>query len=346
MDVFKPTFRITPAIMKDVAHLEAAREVIANASLIPAWERQFKQEAMVRQVYHSTHIEGNPLSFSQAQQVVEQGSLPAPARDRDIQEIINYRNVVNYISQQPAIELNAQTLCCMHQLVTDKILPGNQSGAFRQVQVNIVNNHSQQAVFTPPSAKQVPSLVNGFFDWLSSSEGSELPAVLQAGIGHYELVRIHPFVDGNGRTTRVMAMLILYQGGFNKQFFCLDEYYDLDAAAYYAALQQTNETGDLTYWLEYFLHGLAVEFSQVKERVIELSRDHALRKKLGQIALNDRQIKLLKVMEESGQISRADWTTIFPGISDDTILRDLTHLMDKKLVKKKGKTKASVYMLR
>lgn len=346
MDAFSPTFTITPAMLKDVAHLEAARQLIANASLIPAWERQFTQQAVLRQVYHSTHIEGNQLSFSQAQQVVEQGSLSAPSRERDIQEIINYRNVIKYIAQSEVSQLDDQILCNMHKLIVDKILPAQQSGAYRQVDVAIINNQTQQAVFKPPVANQVPGLVRRFFDWLDSPEAAELPAALKAGISHYELVRIHPFVDGNGRTTRVMAMLVLYQAGFDKQFFCLDEYYDQDAGRYYQALQQANEAGDLTAWLEYFLHGLAVEFNQVKERVIELSRDHALKKRLGQIALNDRQVKLLQLMEEYGQISNTDWQPVFNNVSDDTILRDLKGLIDNKLVKKKGKTKASAYVLR
>ncbi len=332
-------------MLRDVSQLEAARELIANASLIPAWERQFKEEAMVRQVFHSTHIEGNPLSFTAAQQVIDGQSIPT-ARDRDIQEIINYRNVVKYINEYRLPQLNPQILLRLHQIIVEKILPPEQAGAFRQVNVAIVNNKTQQNVFKPPASAEVPALVDRFFDWLNSSSAAELPAPLKAAVSHYELVRIHPFVDGNGRTTRVMAMLVLYQGGYDKQFFCLDEYYDRDAAAYYQALQSANETQDLTAWLEYFIHGLAVEFNQVKGRVIELSRDHALKKRVGQIALNDRQIKLLTYIEEFGQIANTDWQQLIPNVSDDTILRDIKDLMTKKLVKKRGKTKAAYYVLK
>jgi Fic family protein len=234
----------------------------------------------------------------------------------------------------------------MHRIIVDRILPPEQAGAYRNVDVAIVNNQTQEPVFKPPPSADVSNLVDRFFNWLNGAQAVELPAPLKAGISHYELVRIHPFVDGNGRTTRVMAMLVLYQEGFDRQFFCLDEYYDQDARTYYQALQTANETQDLTVWLEYFLHGLAMEFNQVKARVIELSRDHALKKRLGQIALNDRQIKLIKFMEEYSQIANTDWQTLFPAVSDDTILRDLKDLMAKKLVKKRGKTKAAHYILR
>jgi Fic family protein len=346
MDPLYPQFTITPAILRDVAQLEAARQMIANASLIPAWERQFRQEAMIRQVYHSTHIEGNKLSFTEAQKVFLQDQTSPASKDRDVQEIINYRNVVKYIHDYKLPQLDGHALCLMHQLIVDRLLPSNQAGAYRQVEVAIINNQTQQKIFQPPLFTQVPELVDRFFTWLNSPQAMQLPAPLRAGIGHYELVRIHPFVDGNGRTTRVMAMLMLYQGGYDKQFFCLDEYYDKDASTYYQALQSANQTGDMTLWLEYFIQGLASEFDQVKQRVIDLSRDHALKKKFGQIALNDRQISLLKFIEEYGQIANTDWQELLPSVSDDTILRDIKDLITKKLLKKRGKTKAAYYVLR
>ncbi len=345
--MFSPQYQITHKILRDVALVEAAKQIIDNASLIPAWERQFQEEAQIRQTYHSTHIEGNRLSFTEAQKVFLDGQgANIIARDRDIQEILNYRNVIKYINEHPNQILNEEQLLLMHQLIVEKLLDQEQAGRYRQVQVAILNNQSKEVVFQPPQYQDVSELITNFFKWLGDPEVVDIPAAIKAGILHYELVRIHPFVDGNGRTARVMAMLLLYQEGYDiRQFFCLDEYYDQDAAAYYAALQTVNDSGEFTQWLEYFVHGLAIEFNRVKERVLELSRDHALKNKLGRISLNDRQVKLLKYMEEYDRIANTDWQRLIPGVSDDTILRDLKDLIKKKLVKKRGKTKASYYIL-
>ena len=345
--MFKPQYQISHKMLRDVALIEAARQIIDNALLIPAWERQFQEEAMVRQTYHSTHIEGNKLSFTEAQKVFLHGdSAEIIARDRDIQEILNYRNVIKYINEHHNVSIDESSFLQMHRLIVEKLLPDNQAGSYREVQVAIVNNKSKQVVFQPPKASEVPGLISDFFTWLSSPEALDIPTPLRAGILHHELVRIHPFVDGNGRTARVMAMLLLYKEGYDmRQFFSLEEYYDQDAAAYYAALQTVNDSGQYTEWLEYFVHGLAVEFNRVKERVVELSRDNALRNKLGRISLNDRQVKLIKHMEQYGQVANTDWQSLIPGVSDDTILRDLKDLIKKKIVKKKGKTKASYYVL-
>lgn len=77
--------------------------------------------------------------------------------------------------------------------------------------------------------------------------------VIIAGILHYELVRIHPFVDGNGRTSRLMATLILSVHKFNiNNYFTLDEYYNQDRQTYVDALNSADKNHDLTNWLEYF----------------------------------------------------------------------------------------------
>jgi Fic family protein len=343
--MFQPTYHITTKMLKNVAAIEAAREVIANAHLVPAWERQFRDEAVVRQVYHATHIEGNALSLDQAIKVLDGQKILA--KDRDIQEIINYRNVIKYINEHQIPRISEASLLHIHKLVIDKILPPDQAGAYRQVQVAIVNNQTRQVVFRPPNAALVGQQIAEFFTWLNKPETVELPAALKAGLSHYELVRIHPFVDGNGRTARIIAMLILYQDGYDvRRFFCLDEYYDQDAARYYAALQSANLSRDLTDWLDYFIEGLAIEFSRIKDRVLELSHDHALKERLGQVALNDRQIVLIKYVEEHGQITNADWKGLVPSVSDDTILRDIKDMMKKRLLKKRGKTKAACYVMR
>ena len=170
-----------------------------------------------------------------------------------------------------------------------------------------------------------------------------------SGIVHYELARIHPFVDGNGRTARAMALLVLYVMGYDaKRFFSLEEYYDKNPSEYYNALRSVQILGgDMTNWLEYFTRGIAMEFNRVKLKVEKLSLDLKLKGSLGgkQIALSDRQIKLMEYMEDHGSLTMMEGRELLPMVSDDTILRDLRDLIKKKLVKKKGKTKGVRYFL-
>ena len=100
--------------------------------------------------------------------------------------------------------------------------------------------------------------------WLRAE--SAIHPVLVAGIAQYQLVHIHPFLDGNGRTSRLLSTLCLYRAGYDfKRLFTLSEYYDRDRQAFYRAIRSVREQGmDLTGWLEFFVGGLATQLGEVK----------------------------------------------------------------------------------
>jgi Fic family protein len=207
---------------------------------------------------------------------------------------------------------------------------------------------SGEVSYRPPNPVEVPYQVGHFLEWLNSFVSKDVHAVIRAGIAHYELVRIHPFVDGNGRVARAMVTLILFREGYDiKRLFSLEEHYDKDPAEYYQALNSVNITGDMTQWLEYFTLGLAQELEKVKEKVRELSLDERMLNRLGQqISLSERQIKIVEFLREHEALYMKDASQILPMISEDTILREIKGLMDKDLVSKVGKTKGAYYALK
>ena len=93
--MYAPKFSITHKILKNIGNIEASREVIDKAPLLPYYEKQFKDDALVRTVHYGTHIEGNELNLYQAEKVIMGDNVVA--RQRDIQEVINYRKVIEYI---------------------------------------------------------------------------------------------------------------------------------------------------------------------------------------------------------------------------------------------------------
>jgi Fic family protein len=81
-------------------------------------------------------------------------------------------------------------------------------------------------------------------------------------------VHIHPFIDGNGRTARLLAMLVMYRGNYDfKRLFTLSEFYDRDSSAYFGALQRVREHDmDMTGWFEYYVGGLATQMEEVQSK--------------------------------------------------------------------------------
>lgn len=358
--MFTAKYIITNQILRNIGVIDAAREIIANAPLIPAWEMKFRKDAIARQIHHGTRLEGNPLSEEQVQDVLD--GKEVLARDRDVQEILNYRNVLKYldylakqITPGSKYQVTEDIILTIHKLTVDRILPEESSGHYRTRQVVIKNSQTGSVTYTPPPAIEVPFLMEDLLVWLQTPTAEETHPVIKAGIIHYEIARIHPFVDGNGRTARALATLVMFLEGYDiRKFFALEEYFDNNPLDYYATLQavsnqlviDTNER-DLTPWLEYFTRGVAFELSRVKERVVRISADARVKDKLGeQVELNERQMMIMEYLHRHKEMRNSDFRKIFPEYSDDTVLREIKFLKDKNLVKKVGGTKKATYQLR
>jgi Fic family protein len=355
--VYNPKFTISNDILANIGLIEAAREVVKNAPLIPVYEARFVRDALLRTVHHGTHLEGNDLSLAEAKRIIEGENIIAGKRD--VQEVINYRNVLKFIDglekeAKDGLHYGPRMVKNINETVCERIVPGEQSGRYRLGQVVLKDERTDEIVFRPPAHIEVPFLMEDFFDWLNATEAKKLHPVLRAGIAHYYLTAVHPFIEGNGRTARAFATLILFAEGYDiKKFFSLEEYFDKDAERYYRALMtsdkqhQSLERRDLTDWLEYFTQAMAVELTRIKEQIKRLSMDVKVKRRVGyQIPLNERQIKLMEYLEESGSLTTGEARRIVPEYSDDTIVRDLNYFLKKGIVKKSGKTKAAKYIMK
>ena len=346
--MFKPNFQRTDLLIEMIARIEVARDRILRAPIVPRWEAELRREAITRSAHHSTSIEGNPLSLEEVTDLLAGRDVLAHPRHR--QEVLNYAEVLRYIDrhflgqERPVTE---GTVLRLHTLVMKDLLPPAETGQYRRVPVVVGVPSTGEVVYQPPDWEDMPGLMADLVAWLNSPEAAELMSVLEAGIAHYEFVRIHPFVDGNGRTARALATLILAQRSFDtKRFFALDEYYNQDRASYYEALRSVDpQTQDLTEWLEYFVQGIAVEMVRVERRMEELSGLYRIEAEAEQISLNPRQIRLLDYLRQSGSsISNGEYQELFL-VSKRTASNDLSELTAHGLLAAEGAGRAVRYRL-
>lgn len=341
-------------VLKNISSIEASKEIIESAPLVPDFEKKFESDAFVATVYHGTHIEGNDLTLMQTKKVMEGEDVTA--RDRDIQEVINYRNVVKLIDELSSKRggYDLASLLDIHKYTVDKIVPPEKSGALRTTQVIIREEGSGKVILQPPPAHEVPYLMEEFINWLNSGEAGQIHPVIKAAIAHYLVSAIHPFVEGNGRTGRAFANLVMLREGYDiKRFFAIEEHFDRDLSRYYESFFKVDTQSadisqrDLTPWIEYFTETVAVELGKIKEKVKKLSIDSRLRVKIGeQVALSGRQAKLIEYLSEHGQAAMRDLSDVLPKVSEDTVLRDLKDLMEKGIITKEGSTKAARYLIK
>ncbi len=348
--MYLPKFSITNKILRNIGIIEASKLVIDRAPLLPYYEKQFKEDALVRSVHYGTHIEGNELNFTQAEKVLS--GQEVVARDRDIQEVINYRKVmqlIDEVSDEERKNLTEDLIKKMHAMTVFHILADEKCGVFRTTQVVVKNSATGEISFRPPLAIAVPIQIKALLEFVNGRSDDDVHPVLKSGIVHYEFVRIHPFLDGNGRLGRALSTLILFKEGYDiRKFFSLEEYFDKDSYAYYEALKSVEKNdGDLTAWLEYFTQGLSIELSKVREKVERISVDAKLREKLGgkPIMLSERQLKLIEYIQQTGFLQNQAFKTLFPMVSEDTVLNELKYLMQQGIIQKKGKTKAAKYIM-
>lgn len=374
--MFSPIFSINNDILRNIATLEGAKAIIDEAPLIPAYEKQFQQDAVVRTVHYGTRIEGNDLTFQEVAKLIEGQNITGA--DRSIQEVINYRNVISYLEEiwqiyQKNLPLPEEKTVPsfapgstrpffysptivkkIHELTTTKIIPESEVGKYRHQQVVLKNTRTGEIAHRPPPAVEVPYLMTDLLDWLNDPVSRDIHPSIRSAITQYILVAIHPFIEGNGRVSRAFALIPLYVEGYDiRRLFSLEEYFDRNAEDYYNTIQATHNLSsdifrrDLTSWISFFTLALSIELTRVKEKVQSLSRDIKFKQKLGgkQVHLSERQIKLVEYMQKFGGLRMPDAKSLLPMISDDTIWRDLKKLIDDKVVEKRGSTKGAYYCL-
>lgn len=351
--MYSPRYVISNKILKNIGSIEASKEVIENAPLVPSFAKQFQSDAKVRTIHHGTHIEGNDLTLYQTKKILEGAEVYA--RARDIQEVINYRNVMQLLDELAVKRGGYETnmLKDIHKATVDRIILPEKIGVFRSTEVVIKEEGTGRVIFQPPPSHEVPYLLDDFFEWLNDARAREMHPILRAGIAHYILVAIHPFVEGNGRTVRAFSTLILMRENYDiKKFFSLEEHFDADPGAYYDALSEVDKQSsnignrEVTPWLEYFTGVVAAELEKIKDKVRKLSVDSRLKVKFGeQVALTERQMRLIEYISDQGSGGMSELKKVLSMVSEDTILRELKDLLSKGILKKQGSTKASKYVI-
>ena len=311
-----------------LTQIERTRGFLEAATLSEDWLRAMGQRAMLLEAHHTTHIEGTRLTLEQSELLWNGKTVPDTDPD-DVRELLNYRQ---------AFDLVAEYLGSGHPITEGLIreihrhlvagVRGNAAkpGEYRLIQNFVANSETQQIVYTPPPPQDVPDLMRELVKWLN--ETTEIHPVLVSGIAQFQLVHIHPFVDGNGRTSRLLSTLCLYRAGYDfKRIFTISEYYDRDRPAFYRAIQSVRESGmDMTGWLEYFTEGLATLMREVTQRGQQSIKRDVLVK---QFRLNTRQSVVVDLIIEQGKVAISELESHFPDVSRRTLQRDLKQLVEK-----------------
>ena len=254
-NIFEPKFNITNRITACLTRIERARGFLEAATLSEAWVREMGRRALILEAHHTTHIEGTRLTLEQAERLLEGKPVPEADPD-DVRELLNYRRAFDFVSEYLEIggPITQGLIREIHQRLVEGVRGGTATpGEYRKVQNYVANSVTGEIVYTPPPAHDVPIMMAELVDWLNREQ--EVHPVLVSGVAQFQFVHVHPFLDGNGRTSRLLSTLCLYRAGYDfKRLFTISEYYDRDRSSFYRAIQSVRESGmDMTGWLEYYV---------------------------------------------------------------------------------------------
>ncbi len=203
------------------AHRPLPKAVVAN----------LHENLVLNWTYHSNAIEGNTLTLQETKVALE-GITIGGKTLREHFEAINHRDAILYVEElvQKQETLSEWHIKQLHSLVLKNIDQEN-AGQYRKVNVLISG-----ATHTPPDSLVVPEQMQSMMAW-NQNEAQQLHPVERAARLHGELVKIHPFTDGNGRTSRLVMNLALMQAGFPAALIQVNQ-----RLAYYQALDKAHTT--------------------------------------------------------------------------------------------------------
>lgn len=351
--MFKPKYNLTNSIVKKLTEIAEVKAVIETAKILPQQELKLRRQAIIRMTQSSTAIEGNVLNIAQVEALYANKKIDAP--ERDIYEVENYLKALKYIDEvvKKKLPISEKLILGIHKLVTNKTLSIDKSGVYRKTPVYVVKSmfgHVTEVVYTGPDASKVQKLSANLVEWIINSEKEGINPVVAAGVVHQELAAIHPFADGNGRTARALATLILYQRGYDfRRLFALEDYYNRERQDYYTAINigknYEDRKVDFTPWLEYFVEGFKEEIENVKAKIKSLSRKVAGDHINEQVFLSPDQLKILDFIDQVGRIITKDVEDVLK-CPKRTAQFHLLKLKKMKMIKQVGKGPASAYVLK
>ena len=342
--MFKPKFNITNSINNSLVHIERVRGFLDAAVLSDEWISEMQSRALVLEAHYTTHIEGTQLTLEQSEKLLDGKQIKNISKD-DKQELLNYRKAFELVSQylyeqKPITEGLIREI---HKFLV-KNVRGNSAapGEYRKIQNYVVNSKTKEVIYEPPPAYEIPRMMEELIKYLRIE--SKVNPIIVSGIAQFQLVHIHPFLDGNGRTARLLSTLYLYKLGYDfKRLFSISEYYDRDREEYYKAIQSVrNNNMDMTGWLEYFTHALSEQMREIKNQGEVIIRVDVLAQRYH---LSERQTKAIQYILENGELTIKDFAKLCEDIPKRSLQRDLKGIVDKGLVLTEGATNQLIYKL-
>lgn len=342
--MFTPKYEITHALLENIKRIYSLTQALNQRRFPHTVLAELQKDAEAVSSFASTSIEGNPLPLTDVKRILK--NKPQNIRESE-REVLNYNEILKEINAKIAKEsflITLPLILQIHKKVTQKLLPAFQSGKLRVDPVFVNDPRAGKTVYWPPDAKDVPSLIKDLIQFVETNK-TKLDPLILASLFHKQMVIIHPFMDGNGRTTRLLTKILLADMGLNTfNLFSFENYYNQNVTRYFQTVGVLGDyydnasQVDYSPWLEYFTGGIIDELLRIE-------------KILPQMAMNPKNElqpyhhQIMERIKEKGFITDKDYAGLVSRARQTRRL-DFNKLMELGLIQREGKGKNTYYILK
>ena len=339
--MFDPKYTITNKLLGNIKRIAEIITDLNSRSFPRLVLAEMEKRAREISAFSSTSIEGNPLPLTDVKRILK--NRPENIRDSE-KEVLNYNKALielDGLIKMKKIAIDAGLIIKIQKIVTDGLIEKHRCGHIRQEPVFVNDPKTRRTIYWPPDHKEVLKLLKELFDYLGVNSTTVDPLIL-AGIFHKQFVVLHPFIDGNGRTARLAAKVLLAKMGLNTfNLFSFENYYNRNVSRYFSEVGLTGNYYDIkdkidfTPWLEYFTDGIIDELLRVKK---ELEREAVFPD------IKDHHKVILEYIKDKGYITDKDYSMLTKRAKPTRNL-DFNKLIGLGLVVRVGKGKVTYYKL-
>ena len=343
-----------PRLIRAVERSRALAETLRGIPVSIGVRERLNALNVARAVHGTTALEGTRISEAEALEVFnaapDRRVLP-PDRARDEREARNAQAALESVRRaaraDPRRPLDETLVREIHRLTTDGLAyPGNVPGEYRSHAVNVGD-------YRPPATGEaVRRLMADFVHWFNQGQALRWDPIVRAALAHFYVVSIHPFGDGNGRTSRAVESFMLCRAGVHAfGFYSLANFYYQHRDEYIQALTRARfgPDGNLTEFVLFSVRGLASELAAVRDELLALIRvmafrDYAWERLEATTGLgNQRRVRMLILIRRltdsllrgvgEGQVdSHSVVAMVYGRVGQRTVQRDLRLLLDQQLL--------------
>lgn len=323
-------------LMNSIAEHKGKQELYAKQA--PQILNTLLETALIQSAESSNRIEGVTVEQSRLKPLVIGRSKP---RDRSEEEVAGYRKALSLIhSKHKSLRITPEILKEFHRLCRGEVWD---AGKWKEKDNDIIRKHPDgriEVIFKPVSAAKTPDMIKQLcLTYENSISQLKYPDLYATACLVLDFLSIHPFRDGNGRVSRLLTLLALYQHGFTVgKYISIERIIEQSKETYYEALNKSSQKWheakhDVTPWLNFFLGTVLACYRDFEERAQNLKPGRGAKT----------SIVINAVENQAGNFAISDIARACPGVSRVMIKKVLLRLQKENTIKSLGKGQSAKY---